>query len=848
MTIRGYYVRKSKEPDNGHTELIENEAQIISEAIKKLNIVLRQVGFEDISSATELWDLCDTLVLLLKSGLSVSDEEAAISTIVAITNTSYKKVSTSINQIKDVLKEYYRLPVDPRLGFNLTGLLGHQILTSGLATSSLISRTNSGSNEVSVTESIALFRVAALLYVFGRPGKAEWDVDAAARRIESILDGIVNENLLSKIISIIEAEEEDVKDYRNLIEKSSLYGLSFPTVRRTAVTVLESSSSHRADDFEDSSIWLSMKKEEMEALLLSFLSSMDPPKAPLAEKEGELAILFSDISGIQHFIENTDRLPQMMGASSIIDGYMKDVRNMRNAGMRTLYSILSDIGIPMEAVISSGGGNIILLTSAGLANLVAGRLAEGIKDATGTLRMVTAHSSFSVTDSSGHLSEDSLISHLNKAKDKTLQMKNNLMTVEGELLDYGIELRCESCGSAPSSEIVIVGENERTYCRDCKRVHDYGLQESFKSTFKEYEPDASKLLGVDWNIFSEHILDFLAGNDITESIAGSSKADLALIKADVNLAGAFISNALSLSALMEKNMLLTNELQGAVFDAFDWLKEVTKEVLDELGVSESEKEGERLGLRLQLGMMYVGGDDLMLLCPASHCVPLGLRIIQTFYERLGGELSLSLAIISFPTHEPIRLMIQASESLLSFCKEVSRPAAIENRNPMGIMDFEVMKGSLNAPSDLKAVHNFRRQSKLSQRPLILDNMKHPVLESVVPMRGMEPVDALLRAAIRYEAYRKKMIIDDTSGLEDFWKAASEIVGSMDIQDASDQVGKYSAARGRGVSFSVYMAGRSETKTRAKDIYGKIGMLALGDEEDRLGVNDARILARLMMGG
>ncbi|MBD3157987.1 MAG: hypothetical protein GF309_04300 [Candidatus Lokiarchaeota archaeon] len=847
MTVRGYYVKKGEEPDNRHAELVENEVRIISDAIEKLNAALKQVGFNDITSETKLWNLCDSFVLLLKSGLSAADEEAAISTIASITEKSYNEISASIGHIKDMLNEYYRLPADPRLGLNLSGLISHQMLTSGLATSSLISEVNSETDEVSITESIAVFRAAALFYIFGRPGKGNWDGDTAARRIKSLLDGVVNESLQSEILAVIEDDQDDDKG-RSRIEKSSQYGLSYSSIKKTAAAVLDKSSSHEADDFEDESVWLSMDEEEMEPLLRSFLSSMKPPESLEEEREGELSVLFSDISGIQHFIENTDRLPQMKGASSIIDGYMKDVRTLRKAGMPSLYSILRDTGIPLEAVISSGGGNIILLTPTPLADYLVDRLAQGIREATGKLRMVAAYSSFSVTDASGNLSQDSLITHLNQARDKTIQMKNDLTATKGKLIDYGIELRCESCGSAPASELFTVGDNERTYCSDCKRVHDYGLRESFRNTFQDYQPNASKLLGYGWDTFSEHILDFLAGNDAMRNIEASKKADLAMIKADANLAGAFISNVPSLSALIEKNMLLTNELQGTVLDAFDWLKQVTKKELDELGVTESKEESEKLGLRLQLGMMYVGGDDLMLLCPASYCIPLALRIAQTFYERLGGELSMSLGIISFPTHEPIRLMIQAAESLLSYCKEVSRPFAIEGKDPMGVLDFEVMKGSLNAPSDLKTVHDFRRRNNLTQRPLILDDMKHPVLSSVVSYGKGDPMRAIAQASIRYEAYRKNMIEEDASGLEDFWKASSEIVQNMDIQETPGKLASYDASKGRGVSFSVYMAGRSETKARAGETYGKIGLLALGDEEDRIGVLDARTLARLMMGG
>jgi len=847
MTVRGYYVKKGKEPDNRHAELVENEVRIISNTIKKLNVALKEAGFKNITSGSELWDLCDSFVLFLKSGLSAADEEAAISTGAAILETSYEQISATIREIKDVLNEYYRLPADPRLGLNLSGLVSHQMLTSSLATSSIISELNTQSDGVSVTEPMAIVRAAALFYIFGRPGKADWDADTAARRIKSLLDGVVDESLLSKILAVIEDNQGD-EEHRSLIEKSSQYGLSHSSIKKTAAAILDKSSSHKAEDFKNGELWLSMNEEEMEPLLRSFLSAMEPPEPLKEESEGLLSVLFSDISGIQHFIENTDRLPQMKGASSIIDGYMKDVRTLRKAGMPSLYSILRDTGIPLESVISSGGGNIILLTPSDLADTLADRLAQGIRDATGKLRMVAAYSSFSVTDKSDHLSKNPLIAHLNQARDKTVQMKNDLTATKGQLIDYGIELRCESCGSAPSSELFTVGDNERTYCRDCKRVHDYGLRESFRSTFQDYQPDASKLLDFGWDTFSEHILGFLAGNDVTQNIGGGDKADLAMIKADANLAGAFISNVPSLSALIEKNMLLTNELQGTVLDAFDWLKQVTKEELDELGVSESEIESQKLGLRLQLGMMYVGGDDLMLLCPAAYCIPLGLRIAQTFYQRLGGELSMSLGIISFPTHEPIRLMIQAAESLLSYCKEVSRPFAIEGKDPMGVLDFEVMKGSLNAPSDLKTVHDFRRKNNLTQRPLILDDMTHPVLTSVVPVGNEDPMRAIAQASIRYEAYRKKMIEEDTSGLEDFWKASSEIVQNMDIQETPGQVVRYDEAQGRGVSFSVYMAGRSETKTRAGETYGKIGLLALGDKEDRIGVLDARTFARLMMGG
>ena len=95
---------------------------------------------------------------------------------------------------------------------------------------------------------------------------------------------------------------------------------------------------------------------------------------------------------------------------------------------------------------------------------------------------------------------------------------------------------------------------------------------------------------------------------------------LAVISSDGNLVGEFIAKSLTLSDLFSRIIHVSNTM----FEIFDLIEDILQSLEQEEDI-----------VRLKLGRIYIGGDDILILVPGYLAIPIALTLTKEFYRKLG---------------------------------------------------------------------------------------------------------------------------------------------------------------------------------------------------------------------
>ncbi|MFX1296213.1 MAG: hypothetical protein ACFFD2_15360, partial [Promethearchaeota archaeon] len=114
-----------------------------------------------------------------------------------------------------------------------------------------------------------------------------------------------------------------------------------------------------------------------------------------------------------------------------------------------------------------------------------------------------------------------------------------------------------------------------------------------------------------------------------------------------------------------------------------------------------------------LGKIYVGGDDLILLCPSWISIPIALNLIHKFYYNLGGLATLSVGLATMDPKFPIWVALEACEELLSLAKEVGRKP---EENKIGSLNFTLIEGGSISAETLKSTLQNLKDFNMIHRP------------------------------------------------------------------------------------------------------------------------------------
>ncbi len=564
----------------------------------------------------------------------------------------------------EIMDTIIKMPADTRIGLNTSSLIIHLLTTSGISSAIYISKRK---KDISIKE-LTILRLLSMFHDIGKI--VEWkahekrsalilreifDSKIIEERSEAweiienvanILEGKVKENIYyeifkeaDKIASGVDRVKELVpivlsKDKKDMLEKKIIAYLS-----RLGISTKGNLEDDYKQVFDDWNFWNEfLTIEERIELTKDFCKNVSRISSngeiyetmiSKREKLEEVFVVKFDFASIQHYIKSND-LRSLMGGSRIVDIII----------YASIPDLLINLGIPYECVLIFGGGNLIALIPSNKINEIREELSKldipGVKINIGISPLY-----------------DSYIA-INREIEKDIfntKILSNIKPKHNITLD--IYKKCEFCGKENAEE----SKYKESLCKKCQYKYEIGTNEYFKYRIISF---------FDWKIKNDYlplmnektdILFFIAGHTIKEAakiLPIEEYKNLAIIRFDGNIIGQFMASAISITDIFERSIRIDKAVKDAINRFYNILREISEED----------------ALRFVLGILYIGGDDGMLIVPSWLSIPLSLYLLNHYYYSLGGKSTLSLSIVGAkPKHPLIPLYDCAGHLLDRYAKD-----------------------------------------------------------------------------------------------------------------------------------------------------------------------------------
>ncbi len=612
-------------------------------------------------------------------------------------------------------------PADTRPGYNLSSLMIHWMAVSALAWSRGY-RLGLGRREM------ARLRIASLLHDVGKPLEPRRHVIKGVEVIKVLLRGLIDEEDMKAIIEIVRSHhareykgpyEKEVQAIKEADHFSSGIDRLGSVVKEVIVKELSSitgmseeetfnrfyspGSWDAWDELESSRPGTLRKLTERCVKSLIFrevkVEDISPKTFP------ETFLLKLDVASIQSFIRESEKLPLLAASSYIVD--LAVMFNSLRSVQETLSTGKYGVWYPVEGFLYSAGGNILAIVPKGLVEGVTevlkssfrrkGKLSLGF----GPLGVRIA-----VTELKSNYGE--IIEELDR---KLLREKISLMeplepgedpyeksSVEGLT---GIERTCDYCGKRPAVYPPIrMGEEIFYVCEECRGKYELFEKGNVRSKWRRAVTTSGirveEAFGLGWNEGDEGervrdvLIEIIAGHDAPKEIKEGRLLNVAVLKVDGNLMGAFMARSISFSDALERSARIDLALKKSFKTALRSIYE---------GLKAFDGRSDREEARLLIGLQYMGGDDALLFSPSWASIPLAIVLMVEFAREMGFSYwedrcahtgaTLSIGLAAAPARHNIWALLDAAEELLDRAKEVGRYPVF-----MGAMAFDVTEGGL----------------------------------------------------------------------------------------------------------------------------------------------------------
>jgi hypothetical protein len=415
--------------------------------------------------------------------------------------------------------------------------------------------------------------------------------------------------------------------------------------------------------FEDQAFWTVYVKEDlMRRLTEEFckrVSMIDEKNVIFTERledkthvDENIVFIRIDVRRIQQFIKLND-IWAMNGASRLIDlilyvsipAYLVDKLNM-----------------PLESILYFGGGNETLVLPKNLigeeeskiGSLIACINDEFFKGS--PARLVFGASPF--------YSNFRLI---NSAIDRDLAAKK-IGYDDPRVIDPNIYTKCEFCGRTPAS---ILSDKGEKICNLCKGKLQLGETWHFRVR--------SVFLGLNWDELRKYVIEYIAGHSPRGPELGEEYLALSMIRFDGILIGQIMSSSISLTDACERSFRIDLSVKNAIRGFMKKLLELNEK--DDFN-------------RMVLGLMYVGGDDGVMLLPSRLSLPFALYLTNEYYLNMGCKNALSIGVIAAKPKHPLIHLYEACDSLLEIAKEARNDCYEKSHRIAVTVPSDSFRGSL----------------------------------------------------------------------------------------------------------------------------------------------------------
>lgn len=736
------------------------------------------------------------------------------------------------------LSQILKFPADTRPGANTSSLLIHSMASSGVSCSIFLEKARSAGISVNKREHLlAVLRLACLFHDIGK--MVDWarheekSSEILLEIFRDYVDGEARE-IVSEAAKLIKGEGLTGGEelfLRDLLKEGDVRSSAVDRVAKIFRSVMEGSqpfkkleekleefSRKRGERIEyeraynDWRFWDHVGKDLVRELTEEFCRRASTISNETFEKikdtkPGKLYpdsdFVRIDCRKIQSYIRVND-IWAMNGASREVDFILY-------VGVPVY--IVEKLGIPLESILYFGGGNLTLVLPKSSVDLIDG-LCNHFNDVffKGTpSSLIYGRSAF----------YDTFFS-INSEIDWDLARKKHSLNTEGFPVDPNIYARCEICGISYAE----AEKKGKLVCKNCSRKLDLGENNHFR-----VRADALKL---DWEKMKEYVIEYIAGHSEEGVKPEEKQLNYALVKFDGNLVGQLMSSSISITDACERSFRIDSSVKIAIRTFLESLKSLNEDDFK----------------RFALGLMYVGGDDGVILMPSYLALPFAIHLLNEYYLNMGCKNSLSVGMLATKPKHPLINSIESAGELLRTAKDSIRKLAYSEVH--GKQVYEPSRRFRGALSFFVADTGWVTSETISE---VLEEMYEDGfsrMEKSYILSDSKMDDSILRLAeVVDDSYSnlngidvKKLVeitkkyFEDTSGLKKIRDAIHDVFSSSNIEKVDKIV------------YLIYMIKESSSApdNEKRELMRRFLRNLVVDNRERILLQDLYLLVKLIGGG
>lgn len=397
----------------------------------------------------------------------------------------------------------------------------------------------------------------------------------------------------------------------------------------------------------------------------------------------ELALLIADTDETQSYVFESNKLPEIRGASRQLDRLNHECGDLVKKVVENL---------PEQLIYADGGGLLALVPvreAQRLAEAIEQRypLETGVATVTAAWRPLPQHHA--------DLSFGDLVTWGTHWLRRRKQEK--APPPFWETLPH--QTRCRSCQRRPAETTYRAQLVDWPICTVCYRKRGYGLQQRAKwefqaDWFEQFEEHLQRTPALQLKYFGTIDPTQVMQPQTVDQIGQTCRGKPGYV-AFIYMDGDRVGQLLQTIKKPEQYKKLSDDLRHithqAVFNALGKYlhpKEVSPSDLQE-GYAPSQGEGTLIVHPFEI--ITIGGDDVLLIVPAHVAVPLAAAVGQAFAAAMNAAgwpgVSMSAGIIMGDDHTPVRMMADLAKQLLREAKKCASQAKV------GALDFHILRSA-----------------------------------------------------------------------------------------------------------------------------------------------------------
>ena len=460
--------------------------------------------------------------------------------------------------------------------------------------------------------------------------------------------------------------------------------------------------------------------QEWEERVLRPVLNGETPEEGQLDRLGGLALLSADVDKVKEYVFETAKLPEVRGASMILDELNRGWPDICGATIRQLFA---DEGFDVQeenedsSIIFAGGGSLLAVAPYDVAQALQQKIEALYPRETGmaTVSCVVRHVRLSELrsapqNSTGKSAQStSPFSRLMYIQAVELRRRKEEKNMAPLFEEVSYCRRCDSCGRRPASVFQTKPE-PRYLCKVC------AIKAGDKNSNRTQDVDRRKRKSR-WNkAFAQHTgVDVDVPRDLNE-IGASSNGYVGFIYADGDGVGSRLEKSASLAEYRKRSKNLTKVMQDIVFGS---LKKHLKTA--DGGVRPFE-------------IITIGGDDALLITPADVALAVAHSICDEFPKRLQSRLwdnappTMSAGVVIAHQDNPINFMFDTAQELLKSAKRKSHDT---HRGAIDFLTFKSQTMLATSLAHLRSSPPWAMQSPetkerivLTARPYTIDDLSN----------------------------------------------------------------------------------------------------------------------------